>query len=293
MKKYWLWPVGVCVLVVIIVYGLISASEPWSNALFMELGISFAGLLIWESYLSDLSEQTAKDLTDKEIQKRKITSVYMAFIMLVASVACSSYCVVSAIQGHKLDGEDFFGLFTYLSLIAVIWSGNRVYSLFNECFAKPETKISEFVLLNLVILAVVVALAHYLTWGPPLTFIGAMALLLAFLKSRKSESEGDENKVTNYGANAVILTGWAIIENFASVRAVQTRNDMFEGMLLMLMLLSFGLFAFSLVVYLIRKNSLIKIKPKSLFGWLLVLGLGYWFLAWLNGYYKIIPIKSF
>ncbi|MFA4819209.1 MAG: hypothetical protein WC621_05200 [Patescibacteria group bacterium] len=256
--------------------------------------ISFAGLLVYEAYLSGLPEQTAKsNLTDKEIQKRKITSFDMAFIMVVVSAAGSSYCVISAIQGHKLAGEDFFGLFTYLSLIAVIWSGNRLYSLFNECFVKPETKISEFVLLDLMILAVVVALAHYLTWGPPLTFIGAMALLLAFLKSRKSESEGDENKVTNYGANAVILTGWAIIENFASVRAVQTRNDMFEGMLLMLMLLSFGLFAFSLLVYFYRKNSLIKIKLKNLFGWLFLLGLGYWFLAWLNGYYKIIPIKSF
>ncbi|MBI5733996.1 MAG: hypothetical protein HY973_03580, partial [Candidatus Kerfeldbacteria bacterium] len=161
-----------------------------------------------------------------------------------------------------------------------------------ECFAKPETKVLEFVLLNLVILAVVFALAHYFSLGPPLTFIGAMALLLAFLKSRKDASECDEDKVTNYGANAIILTGWAIIENFASLRAVQTENDLLEGVFLVLTVLSFGLFLFSLVVYFSRKNRVIKNKLKSLFVWLFLLGLGYWFLTWLNGHFKIISIKT-
>ncbi len=288
MKKYWLWPVVVCVLVVVAVYGLVSVNEAWSDALFMATVISFAGLLIWESYLSDLSEQTAKrNLVDREIQKRKMTSFDMTLIMFIVSGVCSVYHVILVIQGHKLDGEDFFGLFTYLSLIAVVWAGNRLYSLFNECFAKHKPKFLEFVLLNLIILAIVVALAHYLSLGPLLTFVGALALLLAFLKSRKHKSERNENKVTNYGANAIILTGWASIENFASLRAVQTKDVVLEVMSFILVFLSFCFLMFSMIVYFSRKNNLAKIKLKNLFVWLLAVGLGYWFLVWINSYFKV------
>lgn len=291
MKKYWLWPVGTCILAVIIIYGLISAREPWSNALFMGTFVSFVGLLIYEAYLSE--QITKHNLTDAEIQKRKMTSFDMALIMFVFSAACSSYCVILFIQGHKLDGEDFFGLFTYLSLMAVVWSGNRLWSLFRECFAKPTRKILEFVLLDLIILAVVVALAHYFSLGPPLTFVGALALLLAFLKGGSYENEHDENKATNYGANAMVLNSWAIIENFTSLWAVQTKSNLLEGVFLVLMLSSFGFCLFSFPMYFFRKNRLVKIKLKKLLIWLFLLGLGYWFLVWLNSYFKIISIKTF